>query len=42
MSKIDDLNDKLTVATSTLQQAIGGMQMKMDDESRKVRVSESH
>ena len=34
--RIADVNDKLAVATSTLQQAIGGMQGKVEEETKKV------
>ena len=34
--RIADLNDKLAVATSTLQQAISGMQARIEDETKKV------
>ena len=36
-SRIADLNDKLAVATATLQQAISGMQARLEEENKKVR-----
>ena len=35
--KIDDMQEKLSVATATLQQAIGGMSAQMTSQNEKVK-----